>query len=267
MSTEPVCARRGHRSGGIWSSPNGSTWSLATSPDSNCILSRAGWGCIVCQGNASLTIARWIKSRQMVGPYGGMSFHNNTKSPLVPLDRNVNEVVYRTISRDTLVPFASQNFGENFPYQDENATPHHARVEIAYVQQDIKMDQPSRSPGYNPIKYLWNELGRAVNRLDNPPQLQQALLNKWAEIPVGRLQGVATSMPRSLAAIIRTRGGSTQYCVFIVVEHWWGKPTTKDINIGRCLVKSVFHEFLTETVGYFLHPIILPEYQYKWSFH
>ena len=62
------CAWPVHRGGGIWPSPNGSTSSLATSPDSNFILLMARWGCVVCQGSASLRIARWIESRQVVGP-------------------------------------------------------------------------------------------------------------------------------------------------------------------------------------------------------
>ena len=129
-------------------------------------------------------------------------FHDNTKSPIVPLNGNVNGVVYRYILRDTLVPFARQHFCENFRNQDANVTPYHASVFTAYVQQEdiTKMDQPSRSPDCNPIEHLLDALGHAVNRMDNPPQtvneLRQALLDKRAEIPVEGLQGLVTSMPR-----------------------------------------------------------------------
>ena len=51
--------------------------------------------------------------------------------------------------------------------------------------------------------------------MDNPPQnldeLRQALLDKWAQIPVQRLQRFVASMPRRLAAIIAARGGNTRY--------------------------------------------------------
>ena len=60
------------------------------------------------------------------------SFHNNSKSSLVPRDSNANGLVYRDILRDTLVPFARLHFGANFHYQDDNATPHDTRVVIAY---------------------------------------------------------------------------------------------------------------------------------------
>ena len=42
------------------------------------------------------------------------AFHRGARSPLVLLDRNVKDVVYRDSLRDTFVPFARQHFGENF---------------------------------------------------------------------------------------------------------------------------------------------------------
>ena len=115
----------------------------------------------------------------------------------MPLDKNLREVVYGCILRDTQVPFARQHFGENIRYQDDNATPHHARVVTAYaLQEDItKLDQPSISPDCSTIEHLWDEPGHAVNRMDNPTQtlneLRQALL--WAEAPVERLQDTPLS--------------------------------------------------------------------------
>ena len=67
----------------------------------------------------------------------------------------------------------------------------------------------------NPIEHIWDEMGRAIASMDNPPQnlgeLHQALLNEWAEIIVERLQRLVASMPRRLAAIIAARGENTRY--------------------------------------------------------
>ena len=126
------------------------------------------------------------------------AFHNNAKS-------------------HTLVPFARHYFGDNYRYQDDNATPHCARVVLDFLQQGnvTKMEQPPRSPDCNPIEHLWDELDRTISSMDNPPQnldgLRQALLDKWAQIPVQRLQRLVPSMPRRLAAIIAARGGNTRY--------------------------------------------------------
>ena len=145
------------------------------------------------------------------------AFHNNAKSPLVLPDGYLTGVLYRGILQNTFVPFARHYFGDNCRYQDDNATPHRARVVLDFLQQGnvTKMEQPPRSPDCNPIEHLWDELGRAISSMDNPPQnideLRQALLDKWAQIPVQRLQRLVASMPRRLAAIIAARGGNTRY--------------------------------------------------------
>ena len=111
------------------------------------------------------------------------AFHNSAKSPLVLPDGYLTGVLYRGILQNTLVPFASHYFGDNYRYQDDNATPHRARVVLDYLQQGnvTKMEQPTRSPDCNPIEHLWDELGRAISSMDNPPQnldeLCQALLD------------------------------------------------------------------------------------------
>ena len=145
------------------------------------------------------------------------AFHNSAKSPLVLPDGYLTSMLYRGILQNTLVPFARHYFGDNYRYQDDHATPHRARVVLDFLEQGnvAKMEQPPRSPDCNPIKHLWDELGRAISSMDNPPQnldeLRQALLDKWAQIPVKRLQCLVASMPRRLAAIIAARGGNTRY--------------------------------------------------------
>ena len=98
------------------------------------------------------------------------AFHNSAKSPLVLPDGYLTGVLYRGILQNTLVPFARHYFGENYRYQDDNATPHRARVVLDFLQQGnvTKMEQPPRSPDCNPIEHLWDELGRAISSMDNP---------------------------------------------------------------------------------------------------
>ena len=101
------------------------------------------------------------------------AFHNSAKSPLVLPDGYLTAVFYRGILQNTLVPFARHYFGDNYRYQDDNATPHRARVVFDFLQQGnvTKMEQPPRSPDCNPIEHLWDELGRAISSMDNPPHL------------------------------------------------------------------------------------------------
>ena len=86
------------------------------------------------------------------------AFHNNAKSPLMLPDGYLTGVLYRGILQNTLVQFARHYFGDNYRYQDDNATPHRARVVLDFLQQGnvTKMEQPPRSPDCNPIEHLWD---------------------------------------------------------------------------------------------------------------
>ena len=87
------------------------------------------------------------------------AFHNSAKSPLVLPDGYLTGVLYGGILQNTLVPFARHYLGDNYRYQDDNATPHRARVVLDFPQQGnvTKMEQPPRSPNCNPIEHLWDE--------------------------------------------------------------------------------------------------------------
>ena len=169
---------------------------------------------------------------------------------MVP-DWYLTGVLYRGILQNTLVPFARHYFGDNYRYQDDNATPHRAWGVLDFLQQGniTKMEQPPRSPDCNPIEHLWDELGRAISSMDNPPQnldeLRQALLDKWAQIPVQRLQRLVASMPRGLAAIIAARGGNTRY--------WPGTHKTRptgSVTKKSSLFDQIYHNYLPVTFRY-----------------
>ena len=104
-------------------------------------------------------------------------------------DRYLTVELYRGILWNILVPFVRQHFGDNHRYQYDNDTPHTAWIVLDFLQQGYvtEMEQPARSPDCNPIKHIWDELGRAITSMDNPTQtlseLRQALLaaDKWAE--------------------------------------------------------------------------------------
>ena len=74
------------------------------------------------------------------------AFQSGAKLPLVLPNRFLINGVYRGILRNTLVPFARQIFRNNYCYQDNNATPHCARVVPNFLQQGnvTKMEQQDR---------------------------------------------------------------------------------------------------------------------------
>uniref|UniRef100_A0A3B4Y837 Tc1-like transposase DDE domain-containing protein n=1 Tax=Seriola lalandi dorsalis TaxID=1841481 RepID=A0A3B4Y837_SERLL len=69
----------------------------------------------------------------------------------------------------------------------------------------------------NPIEHAWDALGRAIKERDNIPQTLQelapALTEEWDALPTDNINKLVDSMPRRLNALIRVRGGHTQYYV------------------------------------------------------
>ena len=102
----------------------------------------AGLGYAVYLVSASGQGARLIAGGSSVHVCG--AFHNSAKSPLVLPDGYLTPVLYGGILQNTLVPFARLYFGDNYCYQDDNATPHRARVVLDFLQLGnvTKMEQP-----------------------------------------------------------------------------------------------------------------------------
>ena len=146
LPTTVVSAWSGRRGGGTWQWPTGSMSSSVMSRDSNFTRYMAGLGYAVYLVSASGQGARLIGSKLVV--------------------------VRSTYGEPFCWPFARHYFRDNYRYQDDNATPHPARVVLDFLQQGnvTKMEQPPRSPDCNPIEHLWDELGWAISSMDNPPQ-------------------------------------------------------------------------------------------------
>ena len=88
----------------------------------------AGLGYAVYLVNASGQGARLIGSKLVV-----VWSTYSAKSPLVLPDGYLTGVLYKGILQNTLVPFARLYFGDNYRYQDDNATPHRARVVLDFL--------------------------------------------------------------------------------------------------------------------------------------
>ena len=56
----------------------------------------------------------------------------------------------------------------------------------------------------NPIEHLWDELERLLPR--NKEELWQKLQKEWHNIDVSVYQNLVDSMPRRIAAVIKSKG-------------------------------------------------------------
>jgi len=74
---------------------------------------------------------------------------------------------------------------------------------------------PAQSPDLNPIEHLWDVMERELRALDVHPknrhQLQDAILSIWANISKEDFQHLVESMPRIIKAVLKVKGGQTQY--------------------------------------------------------
>ena len=141
----------------------------------------------------------------------------------------------------TLVPLVRQHFGDNFHYQDDNATPHRSRVLTDYLQQEdiTKMDQHAQSTDCNPIEHLlFVFLGHFISYV--------------AEylVCLGGVVGWSLDMEFALV-IVSTRPGD-----FDIVEGFssvWSCLT----SVAICLVMDIFSLVLLSFITIDLNVIIL----------
>lgn len=143
--------------------------------------------------------------------------HHNGKTDLVVLQGNVNQRSYRRLLETVCLPHARRVYGNNFLLQDDNAPAHRARTVNAFIQAQgvTRLPWPSKSPDMNPIEHAWDQLDRAIRRLDPAPanlqQLRAALVNEWNNLAVANINTLIDSMPARIIALENSRGGATRY--------------------------------------------------------
>ena len=88
--------------------------------------------------------------------------HLNSITSLYVIHGSLTSLHYMDkIMRHPFIPSALQATRQGVTSQDNNATPHRARVITDFPQhQGIpRMDWPTRSPDFAPIQHVWDVLG------------------------------------------------------------------------------------------------------------
>jgi transposase len=115
-----------------------------------------------------------------------------------------------------VVPFAPF-IGDNFMLMQDNARPHSAMCVTQYLEEVgiNKLNWPACSPDANPIEHVWDMLGRRIRSREVAPttiaELRAALQEEWQNIPQNVIRHLIDGMSRRMQAIVRARGGNTNY--------------------------------------------------------
>ena len=98
-----------------------------------------------------------------------------------------------------------------------DAPMHNARsIQKWFVENSVEeLDWPAQSPDLNPIEHLWEELELRLqarpNRPTSVPDLTNALVAEWKQVPAAMFQHLVESLPRRVEAVIAAKGGPTPY--------------------------------------------------------
>ena len=159
-----------------------------------------------------------IRERERLGGGGVMvwgGIMGGVKTDLVIVQGHLNAQGYINILNNHLLPFI-QTHGPGITFQQDNATPHTARItNNFFAQNNVNvLPWPAVSPDLNPIEHIWDELGRRVranHQINNVNDLIQALQVEWQALPNALIRRYINSMRNRILECIRKNGGHTRY--------------------------------------------------------
>lgn len=131
----------------------------------------------------------------------------------------MNSTKYTEVLETALAPSVTQIFGDTntdgVKFQQDNATCHKSAHTMAWMAQNgiDLLDWPPQSPDLNPIEHIWSILKKNIRRhsISNKQTLLAALKHEWQKISQEECFKLVESMPKRVAAVIKSKGGPTKY--------------------------------------------------------
>lgn len=120
---------------------------------------------------------------------------------------------YIDVLRGHMLPFYQIHSCELFMH--DGAPAHRSRAVKTFLnQQNIEvLDWPGNSPDLNPIENAWNKMKNdlAKSRPTSIVTLKETLKKMWLTMDLSYFENLATSMPKRIQQVLKTRGNMTKY--------------------------------------------------------
>ncbi|GFX08038.1 transposable element Tcb2 transposase [Trichonephila clavipes] len=109
---------------------------------------------------------------------------------------------------------APWTFPKWFPraiFQQDNASPHTARVAQDFLCHLQTLPWPARSPDLSPVEHVWDQLKWQMPSCHSVRDLDLTGQDLWAHLPQDNIRCLINSMPDHVVACIAAGGGPTRY--------------------------------------------------------
>ena len=138
--------------------------------------------------------------------WGAISYAINPQLVHIPGNRNAAQYRYELLIPHMLPAMNLCKEG----FQHDNAGPHTARSTIDFLanQNVTVLPWPSKSPDWNPIEHLWDDLDRGLRSRQPAPE---ALQNQSRFLSKNGENSARPYMSRRIGTVLQANGGHITY--------------------------------------------------------
>lgn len=152
------------------------------------------WGCMTANGVEKMVLCE-----------GHMNSEKYTRTLEMCLEPSICNSFRNTSAREV-------------KFQQDNAPCHKSAFRMTWISdRNIELlDWPPQTPDLNPIEHLWSILKKNIQchpRIKSKNSLFNVLQQEWNEMSEEKYcrTVIVTSMPKRIAAVIKSQGGPTKY--------------------------------------------------------
>lgn len=132
------------------------------------------------------------------------------------IDTKMNTAVFiEVLEQNLLASRRALRLPRDYVFMQDNDPKHAAKATKHWLADHgvQVLNWPSDSPDLNPIEHLWDHLKREFAGAGRVAanEIFAKVSDSWNQIPADVVRRLVDSMPHRLAAVIKARGGHTNY--------------------------------------------------------